>query len=533
MTAAYHQEEQGNAFAASEEQFVKLTGLLQSTDAQAMEHSELEKVIQKDGTELLRRLFQDHLNLRASTERDIRESEPLRGADGVQRLHRRQDTERGLMTVFGPVRVVRAGYSAPAHASLYPQDAELNVPADSFSHGVRERVAQQAAQSSFDATVAVVTSTSGAQVGKRQAENLAREAARDFEEFYRARHQSARSAPESGSILVMSVDGKGVCMRPEGLRETTRRAAQAHRQEPKPPSASLKRNRRHAKRMATVAAVYSIEPHSRSAEEVARNLAGVAVEAHDRAKRPKPEHKRVWANLTAEPAEVIREAFAEAAWRDPDARKRRVALVDGNEAQLAALTEQAAQQGIALTIVLDLLHVLGYLWKAARVLGGASNADAFAWLQPRLLELLRGHSSDVAAGLRRSATRRQLPAAERQPVDDCADYLLKYRHHLKYDEYLADGLPIATGVIEGACRHLIQDRMDITGARWGLDGAEAILRLRALWASGDFDDYWRFHLEQERRLNHTMLYANDPPSTRPVPEPSRKRTKASHLHLVP
>jgi hypothetical protein len=536
MMPAYHLAGLTSPFAASEEQFSKLTGLLQSTDALVMEHSELEKRIQKEGTELMRRLFQDHLNLRACTERDCRDTQTITGADGVERAHRRQGTERGLMTVFGPVRVLRAGYSAPATPSLYPLDAELNLPADSFSHGVRERVARQAAQNSFEATVAEVSATTGAHVAKRQAEGLAHEAARDFDEFYRVRHEAAAQVPASGSVLVVSVDGKGICMRPEGLRDATRCKAQKRRSEPTPPCVSLKRNRRHAKRMATVAAVYTIEPYQRSAEQVARNLAGVAIDADQRDKRPNPEKKRIWASLTSEPAEVIRDAFAEASARAKAGSKRWVALVDGNQTQLGALKEQARMHGISLTIVLDLLHVLGYLWKAARILGGPSNHDAFAWLQPRMLAILHGNCSDVAAGLRRSATRRQLKAARRKPVDDCADYLLKYREYLRYDDYLAAGLPIATGVIEGACRHLIQDRMDITGARWGLGGAEAILRLRALWASGDFDDYWRFHLEQERHLNHTMLYASDPPTTRPAPAVSSSspaRTRVPHLHLVP
>ena len=535
MMPAYHLAELTRPFAASEEQFGKLTGLLQSTDAVVMEHSELEKRIQKEGTELMRRLLQDHLNLRACTERDCRDTQTITGADGVERGHRRQGTERGLMTVFGPVRVLRAGYSAGATSSLYPLDAELNLPADSFSHGVRERVARQAAHNSFEATVAEVSATTGAQVAKRQVEGLAHEAARDFDELYRVRHKAAAQVPASGSVLVVSVDGKGICMRPEGLRDATRRKAQKRRSEPTPPCVSLKRNRRHAKRMATVAAVYTIEPYQRSAEQVARNLAGVAIDADQRDKRPKPEKKRIWASLTSEPAEVIRDAFAEASARTKAGSKRWVALVDGNQTQLGALKEQARMHGISLTIVLDLLHVLGYLWKAARILGGPSNHDAFAWIQPRVLAILHGNCSDVAAGLRRSATRRQLKAAKRKPVDDCAGYLLKYREYLRYDEYLAAGLPIATGVIEGACRHLIQDRMDITGARWALDGAEAILRLRALWASGDFDDYWRFHLEQERHLNHTMLYANDPPTTRPVSavsSPSPPRTRVPHLHLV-
>src|SRR5204862_4306916 len=110
--------------------------------------------------------------------------------------------------------------------------------------------------------------------------------------------------------------------------------------------------------------------------------------------------------------------------------------------------------------------------------------------------------------IRRSATRRGLTAEQRKAADTCAGYLLNHTAYLRYHEYLAAGLPIATGVIEGACRHLVKDRMDLTGARWSLDGAEAVLRLRALRTSGDFDAYWRFHEQQDYRRNHVAVYAD-------------------------
>jgi hypothetical protein len=124
------------------------------------------------------------------------------------------------------------------------------------------------------------------------------------------------------------------------------------------------------------------------------------------------------------------------------------------------------------------------------------------------LRILEGSASSVAAGMRRSATNQKIEEQIRKPVDKCANYLIKYSQYLKYNEYLELGYPIATGVIEGACRHLIKDRMDVTGARWGLTGAEAVLKLRSLYASRDFDDYWSFHEKIEKDLNHISHYKN-------------------------
>ena len=130
----------------------------------------------------------------------------------------------------------------------------------------------------------------------------------------------------------------------------------------------------------------------------------------------------------------------------------------------------------------------------------------------------------MAAGIRRSATLRGIKGPARKAVDKCANYLLKYKAYLRYDQYLERGYPIASGVVEGACRHLIKDRMDLTGARWSLGGAEAVLRLRALRASGDFDEYWRFHETQEYARNHASRYADGrPPKTR---DPASRRNPA-------
>ncbi|MHC5863338.1 ISKra4 family transposase, partial [Nostoc sp.] len=204
-------------------------------------------------------------------------------------------------------------------------------------------------------------------------------------------------------------------------------------------------------------------------------------------------------------------AFDQALHHDPNRQKRFCALVDGNKQQLSLLKKFALQHHLNFTIVLDIIHVIEYLWKAAFAFYSDTSKQAETWVSKRLQLILEGKSSSVAAGMRRSATLRQLTTEERKPVDNCARYLLNNANYLKYDDYLKAGLPIATGVIEGACRHLIKDRMDITGARWSLAGAEAVLRLRSLYISGDWHEYWRFHLQQEHKRNHLSLYKDGIP----------------------
>jgi len=490
-------------FALADEHYAAVKTRLTSAEAGAMSHSDLERLLEVEGHELMRRLLQDHLRLRAQQERELGVHGPVVGCDGVVRTHLR-DSERGLMTVFGDVDIERLAHHAPGSESLRPLDAALNLPAESFSFGVRRRVAEEAIRGSFDEALAAIVAHTGARLSKRQLEELAIRAATDFEPFYVTRQELPPAAvAELSDLLVITTDGKGVVMRRSALRAATRKAAERARHKLK--RRLTKGEKKNRKRMAQVAAVYTVAPFYRTPEDIMREL-----DRKDETPtpRPRPEQKRVWASVRDEAEEVVRAAFAEAAWRDPQRRKTWVALSDGNETQLELLEQLAREYGVKLIIVLDLIHVTEYLWKATTVFNDEASPEAEAWVTERLLPILRGKARNVAAGVRRSATLRGLSRKERKAADTCADYLLKYTKYLHYNEYLAAGLPIATGVIEGACRHLVKDRMDITGARWGLAGAEAILKLRALRSSGDFAEYWAFHEQQEWARNHAERYAN-------------------------
>ena len=515
MRAVAAQLQPEDEFAAAREQFAQMEAFLMSDEAHRKTHSELERELEQQGRELLRRFYQAHLELRAPGEA----AAAVRDSEGQVRQQRRRQ-QRGLETVFGEVRVERLGYGGEGLQSLHPLDADLNLPPELYSHQVRRRAAEEAAEGSFDKVVEALSKTTGAQVGKRQVEELVGRAAQDFDAFYQERQAGALAPSESGSILAISVDGKGVVLRREDLREATRQRAEAS--EHKLQKRLSKGEKRHAKRMATVAAVYTLAPQVRRPEEVMRVLAPQP--QREEGKRPRPQHKRLWASLEKRPEEVIEQALGEARSRDPTGRKSWVVLVDGHRSQLKTLLRCLHRSARAApTIVLDFIHVSEYVWKAGMALHGEVNPKLEGWVGEHLLSILRGRSGYVAGGIRRSATRRGLAGKAREAVDRCANYLLKNAEYLKYDTYLARGFPIATGVIEGACRYLVKDRMEVTGARWSLAGAEAVLRLRALQASGDFDAYWRFHERQESLRNHAALYADG--ELVPVRGPTRSHLK--------
>ena len=511
---AYTNETYFDEFVAAREQFEKLLGELRSEWARILEHGEVESLIAREGNELLRRLMQGYLDQRTAAEERC---EGVTGLDGEERRHCRVRS-RSLVTLFGEVRVGRLGYGGARLESVFPLDAALNLPPNKYSQGVRRKVGLEVAKGSFEEAVKAIQEGTGAEVPKRQAEELSRAISADFDEFYAgppveeedSRPVEEASAPEeeasaskegASNLLVMSTDGKGIVVRKQDLREATRKKAEATTHKLK--ARLSKGEKRNRKRMATVASVYEVAPHLRTAEQI------LGQDESSSPKRPKVQNKRVWASLRQTPAEVIEEMFAEADRRDPKHERTWLVLVDGQEAQLREVEAAIARHRTGVAVIQDFVHVLEYLWKAAYCFHAEGTQEAETWVLERAHALLQGKVSDVAAGMRRSATRQGLSQETRAPVDKCADYLLKNKQRFDYATALANGWPIATGIIEGACRHLVKDRMDLTGARWSLDGAEAVLRLRSLRASGDFEEYMAFHHRQERQRNYVSAPQND------------------------
>jgi hypothetical protein len=254
--------------------------------------------------------------------------------------------------------------------------------------------------------------------------------------------------------------------------------------------------------MAEVAAVYDATCSPRTAADI---IALPAEGERARAQGPKVSGKWLTASVEKDAALVIAEAFDQAERRDPAHERTWVALVDGNNHQIARIKAEAEARAIAVTIVVDCVHVIEYIWGAAWCFFPQGDPGAQAWVGGMMRAVLDGHARRVAGVIRRKATHAELPEAQRHNADKAADYLSAKAPYLDYPTALKAGWPIATGVIEGACRHLIMDRMDITGARWGLDGAEAVLRLRALTTNGHFDDYWRFHVRHEALQNRVGM----------------------------
>ncbi len=481
-------------FGASSQCAEEMISWLAGPEAAELAHAELENQLDARGRELLRTMLQDHLSLRSLNEVRM---QSVVDSDGVAHGAVETGHRRPLATIFGTVDVERLAYRHRGHPNLHPADALLNLPEERHSHGLRRLAAVEASRGSFEEAGAALERATGQHVGKRQVENLTARGASDVEGFYEAR---SHTPVDESDALVISADGKGIVMRPDSLREQTAKAAAAAAN--KLTTRLSKGEKRNRKRMAEVGAVYDVTPVPRSPHDVMAPKAG---EEHP-PEAPKAKNKWLTASVVEDASEVVGRLFDEAERRDPGHTRRWVALVDGNNHQIDRIGVEATTRGLDVTIVVDLVHVLEYLWTAAWCFFAEGDTTAEQWVRGRALSVLEGHAREVASGIRRRATAEGLTTAKRKKADEAARYLTNKSPYLDYPTALAAGWPIATGVIEGAVRHVVRDRMDVTGARWSTDGAEAVLKLRAVRSNGDFDDYWRFHLDHERQRVHESRY---------------------------
>lgn len=367
----------------------------------------------------------------------------------------------------------------------------LNLPEHLHSHPLRRLAVREAVRGSFDTAHAAIVEQCGPVVGKRQIEQLTVAMAADIDAFYTSH---APLACTDDTLLVLSADGKGVVMCPEALREQTRKAAELKGSGTYQTrlSSGEKPNR---KRMATLGAVYDAEPKPRDPHDVITLADTVTDEKNDKdglrpRKGPVAFNKWLTGSVGDSSEKVIASVFDQAEQRDPHHRRTWLVLVDGVPHQLETIRSEATRRQVKIHILIDIIHVLEYAWRAAWTFHARGEKAAEYWVADHALTILKGHSEKAAADIDAQATAAGLTPDQRKGADTCINYLKAKAEFLAYDTALTAGRPIATGIIEGACCHLIGGRLDITGARWDLAGAEAILKLRALHSNGDIDAYW-------------------------------------------
>jgi hypothetical protein len=405
-----------------------------------------------------------------------------------KRLRGRDDCSR-----FGTFAVARTCDRTPGAPGICPLDAQVNFPVRCYSYVLPEWMTVVAVESPCQESSSWFEQRFDLEVAESVLIEVAQEAPAADEACYAQRPMPQEES--KGELLVVSCDGKGVPMLTAAAVKLKAKLGTGEQ--------------RQQKKDARVGVSDTVDPKPRSPAALAERLVEPAAARARRQREgatddvPRAQQVRRVARLVRTKQAVMALIKADAERRDPQHRKPLVVLLDG-ALGLWSLAPKLFKPWKRVTCVLDIMHVVGYLWSAANALFGEQSKAGQHWVQQQLTELLRGRVGYVIGGLRQILTKQRRRKSVRETLANVITCFHNHRRWMPYDAYLAAGLPVGTGVVASACGSVGKHRMEGEGQRWSLEGAEAILTLRSLKKSHDhaLRDYWKFHARQvHRRLD--------------------------------
>ena len=400
---------------------------------------------------------------------------------------------REYVSAFGPTPFARDVYATreTQRQEVVPLDAKLGMPESDTSYLLQKWSGTQFVKESYKESHMTLAGILGFAPSVNCLEDMAARASEHAEVYFE--QQAPVDAATEAEIIVATSDCKGVPMRKVD-------APQRKQKDDVPRGKRLKPGEKNGqKRMACVGGVYSVAPFRRTVEDVLNEV----FRKEKQEQRPQPQNKRLRAVLTREvdgqevnaKEEVFDWLAQELQQRDPHEERTVVAIMDG-ENKLRDLQELKLKRAIG---ILDIWHVTEYLYVLAYCFYRDGSKEAEAFVETYLRKLLEGKVNRVIGGIRQMATKRDLSQPKWDKVEDCLSYFAVRSEYMKYDKYLAAGYPIGSGVVEGACRHLVKDRMEQAGMRWRIAGAQAILSLRAVYINDDWDAFHADRIQTEQR----------------------------------
>ncbi len=430
-----------------------------------------------------------HQALRAFFDRhgtgDLGEQITLPDGQDIHRLEKLHC--RRYVSIFGEFVLPRTVYGSREGQALefVPLDNRLQLPDGVYSYLLQDWDQSLAVEQAFGKVSETIERMLKLRQPVDSLEGMNRQMARDVGEFRDL--LGTPPAAEEGAIVVVSADQKGIVMRGQG----TPTMCGGERPEGQ---------RANQKKMATVGAVYTIDPYVRTAADVVAAL--FRDPDYEAPPRPEPCHKRIWASLPlegAQPKSSIDVVFGWLWWEFPqrNAKLKRpsVSLCDGQKALWEACVKYLPEEN--LVQILDLLHVTPRLWAAAKLLYGVKGKEVLPSVRHWITEVLEGKVDKVIRTLRRYGKVKGLKGAKKKALARITNYLHTNRQRMRYDEYLRQGYPIARGIIEGACRHLIKDRMERAGMHWTMAGAQAMLDVRSVWTCNQWSQFQQYRIDRE------------------------------------
>ncbi len=459
--------------------FEQLLTLVTSPEASTLTIDQMERSLFRQVLRLGLKLL--HLFLVTRVQAESHAPQPGKG-----RTRLPYHSQKGVdyFSIFGKLHFERAYFYTPGQPGECPLDAALNLPERCYSDLLMESAEGLAVDNAYDKGLEVMERLLGLNLSEAAVETGVVEDSQLVKAFYR--QTEPFPVAEEGSLLVAQADGKGV---PLVSHETADKARRG------------KGDKKTRKKEAIATTVYTIAPYRRTPQEVVDAL---FKKERPSAERPAPCHKQIFASL--EGKEVAIQRLAK--WvtrREGQHIRERVALTDGSE----PLQKHMLAKLPGFTLVLDIIHVDEHLWKAGTALYGETDPKRAEWVEAQLLDILSSRTEQVIQRLQDKAGTMRKSSQASQVLRQVANYLRRNLPYMDYADYLQRGWPIGTGVIEGVCRHLVKDRMELSGMRWTVAGAGALLALRAVNENGDWDSFHAFRRGQRlERLYGSSLDEN-------------------------
>jgi hypothetical protein len=426
-------------------------------------------------------------------------------------LYYHRDTQRRYVSIFGALCFARPYFYRKGEDGQTPLDAELSLGDDCYSDLVREVNDYLGVYGVYHKASDILERLLGLSLSTRVIQSNLGEDAADVSAYY-----AQKPAPVAGSeaeILVIQADGKGI---PMILEETKIHGERSRTTEP----VRLGKGEKHGrKKEAIVTSVYSIERFIRTPKQVIASY----YDKINVSKPSKPQNKHLWATLDGKDA-ALRRLAEQVQPRLGNHIQHKIALCDG----CPALQKRIAKYFPDFVQVLDFIHANEYLWKVANALFGETNDHRFDCMRSHTLQLLSGKTKRLITEFRSLAKQPKISKRKRAQLLTTANYFERNLLFMDYPSYLSGGWPIASGVIEGACRHFVKDRCELSGMRWLQSGAENLLRLRAVAENNDWEDYHAYRKLQR----HKRLYAACPAKIEPIETQSLAFQPSTHAPIV-
>ena len=404
-------------------------------------------------------------------------------------IHSHSEKNWNYISIFGNVPIKRAYFWDKEKGSgVFPIDEELNLPSKHYSYLLQNWNQLLAVDGNFDSARETLERILGINIWTKQSEEINQNAAQSVDGFYASNTEGEQTQP----ILVAEVDGKGVIIRKEPQEEAAVFKAR------------LKKGEKNGKKkMATVTAVFGIERNIRDVDDIVKYETDTSEKNPVPPKlkivtddEPKPKHKIVRATLEGKEEGFERIAM-EIDSRDPDESCDRIVLMDGEPALEKKAKEFLTPMGFI--IILDLFHVMERLWTLCYFFCKEGSEESVEWVRKYLTMILTGKVGYFIGAIRQIMKKRGFSPSKIDKIEKLLVYYEKRKSHMKYNEYLAKGYPIGSGVIEGTCRSFVKDRMELAGMRWSEIGAEAMLELRSIKVNGKWDDFWQYFVSEEKQ----------------------------------